>query len=63
MYAEVAWVLVSLGTQGQPQIRLDLDYLLDYFSVSYDYVKIQMTFLSFVNLYVVQISEQVNLYL
>ena len=37
MYAEVAWVLVSSGTQVQPQIILDPDYLLDYLSVSYDY--------------------------
>ena len=33
MYAEVAWVLISSGTQVQPQIILDPDYL----SVSYDY--------------------------
>ena len=37
MYAEVAWVLVSSGTQVQPQIILDPDYLPDYFSVSYYY--------------------------
>ena len=37
MYAEVAWVLVSLGTQVQPQVILDPDYLPDYLSVSYDY--------------------------
>ena len=37
MYAEVAWVLISLGTQVQPQIILDPDYLPDYLSVSYDY--------------------------
>ena len=37
MYAEVAWVLVSSGTQVQPQIILDPDYLPDYLSVSYDY--------------------------
>ena len=37
MYAEVAWVQVSLGTQGHPQIVLDPDYLPDYLSVSYDY--------------------------
>ena len=30
MYAEVAWVLVSSGTQVQPQIILDPDYLPDY---------------------------------
>ena len=37
IYAEVAWVLVSSGTQVQPQIILDPDYLPDYLSVSYDY--------------------------
>ena len=37
MYTEVAWVLVSLGTQAQPQIILDPDYIPDYLSVSYDY--------------------------
>ena len=37
MHAEVAWVLVSSGTQVQPQITLDPDYLPDYISVSYDY--------------------------
>ena len=32
MYAsEVAWVLVSLGTQVQPQIILNPDYLCDFF--------------------------------
>ena len=40
MYAEVAWVLVSSGTQVQPQIMLNPDYLPDYLSVSYDYVMI-----------------------
>ena len=34
MYSEVAWVLVSSGTQVQPQIILDPDYLPDYLSVS-----------------------------
>ena len=38
MYAEVAWVLVSSGTQIQPQIILDPDYFPDYPSISYDYV-------------------------
>ena len=38
MYAEVAWVLVSSGTQVQPQILLDPDYLPDYLSISYDNV-------------------------
>ena len=37
-YAEVAWVLASLGTQVQPQMILDSDYLPDYLLVSYDYV-------------------------
>ena len=35
LYAGVAWV--SSGTQVQPQILLDPDYLPDYPSVSYDY--------------------------
>ena len=38
MYAGVAWVLVSSGTQVQPQVILSLNYLPDYLSVSYDYV-------------------------
>ena len=37
MYAEVAWVVVSSGTQVQPQVKLNPDYLPDYISVSYDY--------------------------
>ena len=37
MYAEVAWVPVSSGTQVQLQIILDPDYLPEYLSVSYDY--------------------------
>ena len=37
MNAKVAWVLVSSGTQVQPQIILDSDYLPDYPSVFYDY--------------------------
>ena len=37
MNSEVARVLVSLGAQVQPQKLLDLDYLPEYFSVSYDY--------------------------
>ena len=36
MYAEVSWAVVSLGTQVQPQIRIDLNYLAGYSSVSYD---------------------------
>ena len=37
MYAEVAWVLVSSGSQVQSQIILDPYYLIDYLSVFYDY--------------------------
>ena len=37
MYAVVAWALVSLGTQVQPQVILDPGYLSDYLFVSYDY--------------------------
>ena len=36
MYAEVAWALVSSGTQVQPQIIPDPGYLPDYLSVSHD---------------------------
>ena len=36
MYTEVGWVLVSSGTQVQPQVILDPDYLADYLFVSYD---------------------------
>ena len=38
MNSEVAWVLVSSGTQVKSQIILEPDYLPDYLSVSYDYV-------------------------
>ena len=41
MYSEVAWVLVSLGTQVQPQIIFDPDYLPDYLSNSYEYRYLQ----------------------
>ena len=37
MNSEVAWVLVSSGTQVQPLIMLDPEYLSDYLSVSYDH--------------------------
>ena len=39
IYAEEAWVLVASGTHVQPQVMLDADYLPDYLSISYDYVK------------------------
>ena len=38
LYSEVAWVLVSSGTQVQLQTILEPDYLPGYLSVSYDYV-------------------------
>ena len=37
LYSEVAWVLVSSGTQVQQRIILDPDYFPKYLSVSYDY--------------------------
>ena len=37
MYAEVGWVLVSSGTQFQPEIIFDPSHLPNYSSVSYDY--------------------------
>ena len=37
MYTEVAWVLVSSGTQVKPQVILDPDYRTVYLSVSYEY--------------------------
>ena len=39
MYAEVAWLLVSSGTQAQPQVIFAPDYLPDYLSFSYGYDK------------------------
>ena len=39
MYAEVAWLLVSSGTQAQPQVIFDPHYLPDYLSFSYGYDK------------------------
>ena len=37
MTCEVAWVLVSSGTQIQQQIILDSDYIPEYLTVSYNY--------------------------
>ena len=37
MYSEVAWIVVSSGTQVRPQIIFNPDYLSEYLSVSYDY--------------------------
>ena len=36
MNAETTWVVVSSGTQVQPQVILDPNYLPDYLSLSYD---------------------------
>ena len=47
MYAEVAWILVSSGTQVQPQIIHDPDYLPDYLSISYDYDNIEDIIVTF----------------
>ena len=44
MYAEIAWVLVFWGTQVQPQVILDPDYLPDYLSVSYDYARTHLSY-------------------
>ena len=42
MYSEVAWVLVSSGTQVQSQIILVPDYLPDYLSVFCDYAEMKL---------------------
>ena len=47
MYAEVAWILVSSGTQVQPQIIPDPDYLPDYLSIPYDYDNIEDIIVTF----------------
>ena len=44
MNPEVAYVLVSSGTQVQPQIILDPDFLPDYLPVSYDYILTKMKY-------------------
>ena len=41
MNSEVAWVLISSGTQVHPQIILETDYLPDCLSVSYDYASME----------------------
>ena len=43
MWSEIVWVLVSSGTQIQPQIILDSDYPPKYLSISYDYDSISAT--------------------
>ena len=37
MYSKVAWVLLSSGTQVQPQVIIEPAYLPNYLSVSYGY--------------------------
>ena len=44
MYAEVAWVLVSSGTEVQPKIILDPDYFPDYLFVSYIMTMFKLSF-------------------
>ena len=46
LHSEVAWVLVSSGTQVQLQTILEPDYLPGYLSVSYDYVVTYTTVIS-----------------
>ena len=43
MYSEVAWVLVTSGTQVPPQIIFETGYLPDYISVAYDYAAINIS--------------------
>ena len=38
--SKVTWILVNSGTQVQPQIILEPNYLPDYLFVSYDYAQI-----------------------
>ena len=63
MYTEVAWVLVSSGTQVQPEIILDPNYFPDYLSISYDYdsyiIKVKVQFSKF-NL--IELDSHVQVY-
>ena len=56
MYAEVACVLVSLGTQVQPQVILNPDYLPDYLTDSYDYYGSSISLVSLSCLLILNIS-------
>ena len=56
MYAEVACVLVSLGTQVQPQVILNPDYLPDYLTDSYDYDGSSISLVSLSCLLILNIS-------
>ena len=47
MYAEIAWVLVFSGTQVQPHVILDPDYLPDYLSVFITMIKKRLQHRSF----------------
>ena len=46
MNSEVVWVIVYSGTQVQPQIIVNPDYLPDFLSLSYDYVNMAMNILT-----------------
>ena len=56
MYDEVACVLVSLGTQLQPQVILNPDYLPDYLTDSYDYDGSSISLVSWSCLLILNIS-------
>ena len=56
MYAEVAWVLVFSGTQVQPQVILNPDYLPDYLTDSYDYDGSSISLVSLSCLLILNIS-------
>ena len=61
MYVEVAWVLVSSGTQVQLQIRPDPDYLLDYLCISYDYdSKAQPGRMLLINVFIKKLMKKVK---
>ena len=61
--SEVAWVLVSLKTQVQPQIILDSDCVPDYLSVYDDYASSSCTDLIFTSLLNLLIDSGVHLFL
>ena len=61
MYVEVAWVLVSSGTQVQLQIIPDPDYLLDYLCISYDYdSKAQPGRMLLINVFIKKLMKKVK---
>ena len=56
MNSEVAWVLVSSGSQAQQQIIFDPDYLPDYLFVSYDYYLSKIKIANYTNFIIVCIK-------